>query len=194
MKTIIKEMLNKISKDTYFDMSPGTAIFLIIESVVITAVFGIGIFLFLGVISLIISFLLSLAGIVNIIDKMLQISSIISIIGGLACCVLNGATEGVKSFKKYFRKPFYKIQDRIQEHEEMLRTLSDDIKDHILEEEEENEEMLRDLPDDRKYDDDIYEEQDKIEYLKHIKDEIVSIYKHLKDLENITHETSNILE
>lgn len=194
MKTIIKEMLNKISKDTYFDMSLGTAIFLIIESVVITAVFGIGIFLFLGVISLIISFLLSLAGIVNIIDKMLQISSIISIIGGLACCVLNGATEGVKSFKKYFRKPFYKIQDRIQEHEEMLRTLSDDIKDHILEEEKENEEMLRDLPDDRKYDDDIYEEQDKIEYLKHIKDEIVSIYKHLKDLENITHETSNILE
>jgi len=76
----------------------------------------------------------------------------------------------------------------------MLRTLSDDIKDHILEEEKENEEMLRDLPDDRKYDDDIYEEQDKIEYLKHIKDEIVSIYKHLKDLENITHETSNILE
>jgi len=194
MKTIIKEMLNKISKDTYFDMSLGTAIFLIIESVVITAVFGIGIFLFLGVISLIISFLLSLAGIVNIIDKMLQISSIISIIGGLACCVLNGATEGVKSFKKYFRKPFYKIQDRIQEHEEMLRTLSDDIKDHILEEEKENEEMLRDLPDDRKYDDDIYEEQDKIEYLKHIKDEIVSIYKHLKDLENITHDTSNILE
>jgi len=109
MKTIIKEMLNKISKDTYFDMSLGTTIFLIIESVVITAVFGIGIFLFLGVISLIISFLLSLAGIVNIIDKMLQISSIISIIGGLACCVLNGATEGVKSFKKYFRKPFYKI-------------------------------------------------------------------------------------
>lgn len=187
-------MLNKISKDTYFDMSLGTAIFLIIESVVITAVFGIGIFLFLGVISLIISFLLSLAGIVNIIDKMLQISSIISIIGGLACCVLNGATEGVKSFKKYFRKPFYKIQDRIQEHEEMLRTLSDDIKDYILEEEKENEEMLRDLPDDRKYDDDIYEEQDKIEYLKHIKDEIVSIHKHLKDLENITHETSNILE
>ena len=194
MIKLITRMLNKISKDTYFDMSLVTSIFLIIESVVIAVVFGIGIFLFLGVISLIISFLLSLAGIVNIIDKMLQISSIISIIGGLACCVLNGATEGVKSFKKYFRKPFYKIQNRIQEHKEILRTLSDDIKDHILEEEKEYEEMLRDLPDDRKYDDDIYEEQDKIEYLKHIKDEIVSIYKHLKDLENITHETSNILE
>ena len=194
MIKLITRMLNKISKDTYFDMSLVTSIFLIIESVVIAVVFGIGIFLFLGVISLIISFLLSLAGIVNIIDKMLQISPIISIIGGLACCVLNGATEGVKSFKKYFRKPFYKIQNRIQEHKEILRTLSDDIKDHILEEEKEYEEMLRDLPDDRKYDDDIYEEQDKIEYLKHIKDEIVSIYKHLKDLENITHETSNILE
>ena len=191
---MIKEMLNKISKDTYFDMSLGTGIFLIIESVVITAVFGIGIFLFLGVISLIISFLLSFAGIANIIDKMLQITSIISIVGGLACCVLYGATKGIRSFKEYFRKPFYKIQDRIQEHEEMLRTLSDDIKDHVLEEEKEHEEMLRDLPDDRKYDDDIYEEQDKIEYLKHIKDEIVSIYKHLKGLENITHKISGILE
>ncbi|GAI16994.1 unnamed protein product [marine sediment metagenome] len=168
--------------------------FLIIESVVITVVFGIAIFLFLGVISLIISFLLSLAGIVNIVDKMLQISSVISIIGGLACCVLNGATEGVRSFKKYFRKPFYKIQDRIQEHEEMLRTLSDDIKDHILEEEKEYAKILRDLPDDRKYDDDIYQEHDKIEYLKHIKDEIFSIYKHLKGLENITHKISGILE
>ena len=187
-------MLNKINKDTYFDMSLETGLFLIIESVVITAVFGIGIFLFLGVISLIISFLLSFAGIANIIDKMLQITSIISIVGGLACCVLYGATKGIRSFKEYFRKPFYKIQDRIQEHEEMLRTLSDDIKDRILEEEKEHEEMLRDLPDDRKYDDDIYEEQDKIEYLKHIKDEIVSIYKHLKGLENITHKISGILE
>lgn len=194
MKKLITRMLNKINKDTYFDMSLVTGIFLIIESVVITVVFGIGIFLFLGVISLIISFLLSLAGIVNIVDKMLQISSIISIVGGLACCVLNGATEGVRSFKKYFRKPFYKIQDRIQEHEEMLRILSDDIKDHILEEEKEYAKILRDLPDDRKYDDDIYEEQDKIEYLKHIKDEIVSIYKHLKGLENITHKISGILE
>jgi len=194
MKKLITRMLNKINKDTYFDMSLVTGIFLIIESVVITVVFGIGIFLFLGVISLIISFLLSLAGIVNIVDKMLQISSIISIVGGLACCVLNGATEGVRSFKKYFRKPFYKIQDRIQEHEEMLRTLSDDIKDHILEEEKEYAKILRDLPDDRKYDDGIYEEQDKIEYLKHIKDEIVSIYKHLKGLENITHKISGILE
>jgi hypothetical protein len=194
MKTMIKEMLNKISKDTYFDMSLGTGIFLIIESVVITAVFSIGIFLFLGVISLIISFLLSFAGIVNTIDKMLQITSVISIVGGLACCVLYGATKGIRSFKEYFRKPFYKIQDRIREHEVMLKTLSDDIKDHILEEEKEHKEMLRDLPDDRKYDDDIYEEQDKIEYLKHIKGEIVSIYKHLKDLENITHETSDILE
>ena len=194
MKKLITRMLNKINKDTYFDMSLVTGIFLIIESVVITVVFGIGIFLFLGVISLIISFLLSLAGIVNIVDKMLQISSIISIVGGLACCVLNGATEGVRSFKEYFRKPFYKIQDRIQEHEEMLRTLSDDIKDHILEEEKEYAKILRDLPDDRKYDDGIYEEQDKIEYLKHIKDEIVSIYKHLKGLENITHKISGILE
>ena len=194
MKKLITRILNKINKDTYFDISLVTGIFLITESVVITVVFGIGIFLFLGVISLIISFLLSLAGIVNIVDKMLQISSIISIVGGLACCVLNGATKGVRSFKEYFRNPFYKIQDRIQEHEEMLRTLSDDIKDHILEEEKEYAKILRDLPDDRKYDDDIYEEQDKIEYLKHIKDEIVSIYKHLKGLENITHKISGILE
>ena len=187
-------MLNEINKDTYFDMSLVTGIFLIIKSVVITVVFSIGIFLFLGVISLIISFLLSLTGIINIVDKMLQISSIISIVGGLTCCVLNGATEGVRSFKEYFRNHFYKIQDRIQKHEEMLRTLSEDIKDRILEEEKEYAKILRDLPDDRKYDDDIYQEHDKIEYLKHIKDEIVSIYKHLKGLENITHETSDILE
>ncbi len=194
MKKLITGMLNKINKDTYFNMSLETGIFLIIESVVITVVFGIGIFLFLGVISLIISFLLSLVGILNIIDKMLQISSIISIVGGLACCVLYGATKGIRSFKEYFRKPFYKIQDRILEHEEMLRTLSDDIKDHILEEEKEHAEILRDLPDDRKYDDDIYEKHDKIEYLKHIKDEIVSIYKHLKGIENITRKISGILE
>jgi hypothetical protein len=166
MKKLIMRMLNEINKDTYFDMSLVTGIFLIIKSVVITVVFSIGIFLFLGVISLIISFLLSLAGIINIVDKMLQISSIISIVGGLTCCVLNGATKGVRAFKEYFKKPFYKIQDRIQENEEMLRALSDDIKDHILEEEKEHAKTLRDLPDDRKYDDDVYEEHDKIEYLK----------------------------
>lgn len=194
MKKLIMRMLSEINKDTYFDMSLVTGVLFIIESVVITAVFGIGIFLFLGVISFIISFLLSLVGIENIVGKMLQISSIISIVGGLACCVLNGATEGVRSFKKYFSKPFYKIQDRIQEHEEMLRTLSEDIKDRILEEEKEYAKILKDLPDDRKYDDDIYQEHDKIEYLKHIKDEIVSIYKHLKGLENITIKISGILE
>jgi hypothetical protein len=194
MKKLIMGILNKINKDIYFDMSLETGLFLIIESVVITAVFGIGIFLFLGVISLIISFLLSLAGVVNIIDKMLQISSVISIVGGLTCCVLHGATEGIRSFKKYFREPFYKIQDRIQEHKEMLRTLSDDIKDHILEEEKEHAKILRNLPDDRKYDDDIYEEYDKIEYLKQIENEIFSICKHFKGVENITHKISGILE
>ncbi|NCO23756.1 MAG: hypothetical protein COZ07_08190 [Candidatus Infernicultor aquiphilus] len=194
MKKLITEIINKISKDTYFDMSLEKGIFLIIESVVITAVFGIGIFLFLGIISLIISFILALAGIVNIIDEMLQISSIISIVGGLVCCVLHGATKGVRAFKEYFKKPFYKIQDRIQENEEMLRALSDDIKDHILEEEKEHAKILRDLPDDRKYDDDVYEEHDKIEYLKHVKNEIVSIYKYFKGVENITRKISDILE
>ena len=82
MKKQIKEML----KSTYFDrnMSLGTAcIFLIGSSAVITVIFSVGIFLFLGVISLIISFILSLVGIVNIVNKVIQISSIISIVGGL---------------------------------------------------------------------------------------------------------------
>ena len=94
MKNIIKEML----KGTYFDKkySLETAcIFLIGESILITAVFSIGIFLFLGVISFILSYLLSLIGVVNIIDKIVQFSSVVAIIGGLVCCMTYGATKCV---------------------------------------------------------------------------------------------------
>jgi hypothetical protein len=112
MKKQIKEML----KGTYFDrnMNLGTAcIFLIGNSAVITVIFSIGIFLFLGVISLIISFILSLIGIVNIVDKMLRISSIISIVGGFACCMAYGATKGVEFFKDYLRLPFNELEDTL---------------------------------------------------------------------------------
>jgi hypothetical protein len=112
MKKQIKEML----KGTYFDrnMSLGTAcIFLIGNSAVITVIFSVGIFLFLGVISLIISFILSLIGIVNIVDKMLRISSIISIVGGFACCMAYGATKGVEFFKDYLRLPFNELEDAL---------------------------------------------------------------------------------
>jgi hypothetical protein len=112
MKKQIKEML----KGTYFDrnMSLGTAcIFLIGSSAVITVIFSVGIFLFLGVISLIISFILSLVGIVNIVNKVIQISSIISIVGGFACCMAYGATKGVEFFKDYLRLPFSELEDAL---------------------------------------------------------------------------------
>lgn len=111
MKKQIKEML----KATYFDrnMGFGTCIFLIGNSAVITVLFSVGIFLFLGVISLIISFILSLVGIVNIVDKMLRISSIISIVGGFACCMAYGATKGVEFFKDYLRLPFDELEDAL---------------------------------------------------------------------------------
>ena len=112
MKKQIKEML----KGTYFDrnMSLGTAcIFLIGSSAVITVIFSVGIFLFLGVISLIISFILSLVGIVNIVNKVIQISSIISVVGGFACCMAYGATKGVEFFKDYLRLPFNELEDAL---------------------------------------------------------------------------------
>ena len=109
MKNIIKEML----KGTYFDkkFSLETAcIFLIGESILITAVFSIGIFLFLGVISFILSYLLSLIGVVNIVDKIVQFSSVVAIVGGLACCEAYGATKGVECFKNYLGLPFSELE------------------------------------------------------------------------------------
>jgi hypothetical protein len=112
----MKKQIKKMLKATYFDrnMSLGTVcIFLIGNSTVITVIFSVGIFLFLGVISLIISFILSLVGIVNIVDKMLRISSIISIVGGFACCMAYGATKGVEFFKDYLRLPFDELEDAL---------------------------------------------------------------------------------
>jgi hypothetical protein len=109
MKNKIKEIL----KGTYFDknMSLGTVcIFLIGNSILVTALFSIGIFLFLGVISLIISYLLSLVGIVNIVDKIVRFSSVVAIIGGLACCMAYGATKGTESFKDYLRLPLNELE------------------------------------------------------------------------------------
>ena len=109
----MKNKIREILKGTYFgrDTDLGMACFyIIVESIGVTIVFSIGIFLFLGVISLILSFILSLIGIVNIIDRMLQISSIISIIGGFACCMLNGAEKGVRSFKEYLGLPFDELE------------------------------------------------------------------------------------
>ena len=122
-------------KGTYFDrnMSLGTAcIFLIGSSAVITVIFSVGIFLFLGVISLIISFILSLVGIVNIVDRMLQISSIISIVSGLACCMAYGATKGVEFFKDYFRLPFNELEDTLNNLSfEEQNELTDKINEYI---------------------------------------------------------------
>jgi len=127
MKKQIKEML----KGTYFDrnMSLGTAcIFLIGSSAVITVIFSVGIFLFLSVISLVISFILSLVGIINIGTKVLQISSIISIVGGFACCMAYGATKGVEFFKDYLRLPFNELEDALNN---LSIEEQDDLKEKI---------------------------------------------------------------
>ena len=112
----MKKQIRKIIKESYFDKHMSLAVAcidLIGSSLFVTAVVGIGIFLFLGVISLIISFILSLVGIIDIIDRMLQISSIISIVGGLACCMAYGATKGVEFFKDYLRLPFNELEDAL---------------------------------------------------------------------------------
>ena len=135
-------------------------------------------------------------------NKVYLISTIvIFILIFLSFCYFPKQFTGISSVICIFTIPFlpiyYLIQHRkyikritvedetysgIQKYAEMLRDLSDDIEDYILEEEKGNAEMLRDLSDDRKYDDDIYEEHRKIEYLKYIKDEIISVSKILKEL------------
>jgi hypothetical protein len=133
MKNIIKEML----KGTYFDKkySLETAcIFLIGESILITAVFSIGIFLFLGVISFILSYLLSLIGVVNIIDKIVQFSSVVAIIGGLVCCMTYGATKGVECFKNYLKLPFSELEATLNNLSfQKQNELTDKIKTYIHE-------------------------------------------------------------
>ena len=135
-------------------------------------------------------------------NKVYLISTIvIFILMFLGFCYFTKQFTGISSVICMFTIPllpiYYLIQNRkyikritvedetysgIQEYAEMLRDLSDDIEDYILEEEKEHAKTLRDLPDDRKYDDDVYEEHYKIEYLKHVKNEIVSIAKDLKEL------------
>ncbi len=90
----------------------------------------------MGVISLIISFILSLIGIVYIIGRMLQIFSIISIIGGLACCMAYGATKGVEFFKNYLRLPFNELEDTLdnlsfEEQNELTNKISEYIYKNI---------------------------------------------------------------
>lgn len=109
MKNKIREML----KGTYFDRNRSlwvACLLLIGNSILVTALAGIAIFLFVGLISLIISYLFLWIGLGDIAEKIAFSSFIIAFIGGLTFCMGWGAEKGVECFKEYLGLPFDELE------------------------------------------------------------------------------------
>ena len=109
----MKNKIREILKGTYFNRnrSLGVACFLLIgNSILITALAGIAIFLFVGLISLIISYFFLWIGLGNIANKIAFSSFIIAFVGGLTCCMGWGAEKGVECFKEYLGLPLDELE------------------------------------------------------------------------------------
>lgn len=109
----MKNKIREILKGTYFNRnrSLGLACFLLIgNSILVTALAGMAIFLFVGLASLIISYLFLWIGLGNIANKIAFFSFIIAFVGGLACCMGWGAEKGVECFKEILGLPLDELE------------------------------------------------------------------------------------
>lgn len=112
----MKNKIREILKGTYFDRNTSLGLawfFLIVNSIFVTALTGMGILFFVGIISLIIFYLFLWIGLENIANKIAFFPFIIAFVGGLVCCMAYGAEKGVECFKEYLRLPLDELEETL---------------------------------------------------------------------------------
>lgn len=107
-------LFRELIKGTYFNRNRSLRLayfYLVGNAILVTALVGIVIFLYVGLICLAIYFLLLWVGLGAIADKVILFPWIAATVGGLTSCMGYGAEMGIRMYKEHLELPFDEIEE-----------------------------------------------------------------------------------